>query len=138
MDRTDLMSIQSLSIHLWELCGYQLGDPVLQTGISPQRSRLKKLKDIFFGVDYIPAFSLNDNDLERICSKLSKKDNYVVVGYPSSLNIIAEYAINKEIKLNAKTVIGLGDKLFAHYRKIYNLLLSVKFMKHMVHQKGFK
>ena len=138
MDRTDLMSIQSLSIHLWELCGYQLGDPVLQTGISPQRSRLKKLKDIFFGVDYIPAFSLSDNDLERICSKLSKKDNYVVVGYPSSLNIIAEYAINKEIKLNAKTVIGLGDKLFAHYRKNIQLAFKCKIHETYGSSEGFQ
>ena len=53
MDKPDLISIQSLSIHLWELCGYKLGNPILQTGISPKRSRLKKLKDLFFGVYYV-------------------------------------------------------------------------------------
>jgi len=117
MNKSDLMSIQSLSIHLWELCGYKLGNPILQTGISPKRSRLKKMKDLFFGVHYVSAFTLSTDDLKKICSILSKNNKYTLVGYPSSLNIIAEYIIENNINLKLKTVIGLGDKLFDHYKK---------------------
>ena len=138
MDKSDLISIQSLSIHLWELCGYKVGCPILQTGISPQRSRLKKLKDIFFDVYYVSAFSLNDDDLKRICSKLSRKNNYTVVGYPSSLNIIAGYAINKKIKLNVKTVIGLGDKLSDHHKKSIQLAFRCKVHETYGSSEGFQ
>ena len=60
------------------------------------------------------------------------------MGYPSSLNIIAEYAINKEIKLNAKTVIGLGDKLFAHYRKNIQLAFKCKIHETYGSSEGFQ
>ena len=138
MDSSDLMSIQSLSIHLWELCGYKLGEPMVQTGISPKRSRLKKLKDIFFRVYYIPAFSLSDKDLKSICLKLSMKKNCSLVGYPSSLNIIAEYVIENNIKLRLKTVIGLGDKLFDHYKNNIQQAFGCKIHETYGSSEGFQ
>ena len=138
MDRPDLMSLQSLSIHLWELCGYNLGEPIVQTGMSPKRSILKKLKDIFFRVYYISAFSLSDKDLKSICLKLSMKNNFSLVGYPSSLNIIAEYVIENNINLKLKTVIGLGDKLFDHYKKNIEKAFGCKIHETYGSSEGFQ
>ena len=138
MDSSDLMSIQSLSIHLWELCGYKLGEPIVQTGMSPKRSRLKKLKDIFFRVYYISAFSLSDKDLKSICFKLSMKKNCSLVGYPSSLNIIAEYVIENNIKLRLKTVIGFGDKLFDHYKNNIQQAFGCKIHETYGSSEGFQ
>ncbi len=138
MNKSDLMSIQSLSIHLWELCGYKLGNPILQTGISPKRSRLKKMKDLFFGVHYVSAFTLSTDDLKKICSILSKNNKYTLVGYPSSLNIIAEYIIENNINLKLKTVIGLGDKLFDHYKKNIQKAFGCKIHETYGSSEGFQ
>lgn len=138
MNKSDLMSIQSLSIHLWELCGYKLGNPILQTGISPKRSRLKKMKDLFFGVHYVSAFTLSTDDLKKICSRLSKNNKYTLVGYPSSLNIIAEYIIENNINLKLKTVIGLGDKLFDHYKKNIQKAFGCKIHETYGSSEGFQ
>ena len=138
MNKSDLMSIQSLSIHLWELCGYKLGNPILQTGISPKRSRLKKMKDLFFGVNYVSAFTLSTDDLKKICSRLSKNNKYTLVGYPSSLNIIAEYIIENNINLKLKTVIGLGDKLFDHYKKNIQKAFGCKIHETYGSSEGFQ
>ena len=138
MDKPDLISIQSLSIHLWELCGYKLGNPILQTGISPKRSRLKKLKDLFFGVYYVSAFTLNKDDLKKICSRLLRNEKYTLVGYPSSLNIIAEYIIEKNINLKLKAVIGLGDKLFDHYKNNIQQAFGCKIHETYGSSEGFQ
>ena len=138
MNKLDLMSIQSLSIHLWELCGYKLGNPILQTGISPKRSRLKKMKDLFFGVQYVSAFTLSTDDHKKICSRLSKNNKYALVGYPSSLNIIAEYIIENNINLKLKTVIGLGDKLFDHYKKNIQKAFGCKIHETYGSSEGFQ
>ena len=138
MNKSDLMSIQSLSIHLWELCGYKLGNPILQTGISPKRSRLKKMKDLFFGVHYVSAFTLSKDDLKKICSRLSRNNKYTLVGYPSSLNIIAEYIIENNINLKLKTVIGLGDKLFDHYKKNIEKAFGCKIHETYGSSEGFQ
>ena len=138
MNKSDLMSIQSLSIHLWELCGYKLGNPILQTGISPKRSRLKKMKDLFFGVHYVSAFTLNIDDLKKICSRLSRNNKYTLVGYPSSLNIIAEYIIENNINLKLMTIIGLGDKLFDHYKKNIEKAFGCKIHETYGSSEGFQ
>ncbi len=138
MNKSDLMSIQSLSIHLWELCGYKIGNPILQTGISPKRSRLKKMKDLFFGVHYVSAFTLTKDDLKKICSRLSRNNKYTLVGYPSSLNIIAEYIIENNINLKLMTIIGLGDKLFDHYKKNIEKAFGCKIHETFGSSEGFK
>ena len=138
MDKSDLMSIQSLSIHLWELCGYKLGNPILQTGISPNRSRLKKMKDFFFGVYYVSAFTLNKVDLKKICSRLLRNEKYTLVGYPSTLNIISEYVIENNIKLRLKNVIGLGDKLFDHYKNNIQQAFGCKIHETYGSSEGFQ
>ncbi len=116
MDKIDLISLQALSFHLYELCGFKMGAPVLQTGISPNRTFFKKLKDIFLGVLYVPVFSLGKSELNTICKKLVSKSNFVIIGYPSSINIIALHAIKNNYKIELKTVICLGDSLFEQYR----------------------
>jgi len=138
MNKSDLMSIQSLSIHLWELCGYKIGNTILQTGISPKRSRLKKMKDLFFGVHYVSAFTLTKDDLKKICSRLSRNNKYTLVGYPSSLNIIAEYIIENNINLKLMTIIGLGDKLFDHYKKNIEKAFGCKIHETYGSSEGFQ
>ena len=116
MNQTDISSLRAGNTHWWEWAGYKIGGALLQTGITTERSWFKKIKDLIFNVTYINAFALTEKQLEEICRNLSKGNQKYILGYASSLNVIAEYALEKEYTIRLETVICLGDKLFSHYR----------------------
>jgi phenylacetate-CoA ligase len=76
----------------WEWAGYRLGDPLIQTGINPHRPGIKKLKDIFFRTKYISAFSHSEKEVLKCLSSIGKSKNYTLVGYASSLYVMAKIA----------------------------------------------
>jgi len=118
MTKAEQSVIRGILTHWWEWSGYRIGKPMIQTGMATTRSTLKRLKDFLFRTDYIYAFSFTDDELELICKKMQKRNNhFFLAGYASSLNLIAEYALQHNYNISLKAVISLGDKLFDHYRK---------------------
>lgn len=117
MNKKEQANIRAILTHWWEWSGYTIGSRIAQTGMSPDRGLLKSIKDLLFKTYYIVAFSLTENELKLICNKLQKINNYYLVGYASSLNVIAEYALINNYNIKLKAVISLGDKLFSHYKK---------------------
>lgn len=113
-------SLRALQTHWWSWSGYQPGDKLLQTGISPNRSFPKKLKDIFFRVIYLESFSLQKNIIREVLKKVKRKDVKYIAGYPSALNEIALVAIAENNPLKIKSIISFGDKLFDSYINNYN------------------
>src|SRR5699024_2055967 len=71
--KKNVFYLQGLNYHWYGWGGFKIGDKLLQFGISPKRSLLKKLKDIFFRVQYENAFSLDDTDYYRIYQDLNRK-----------------------------------------------------------------
>ncbi|QTE23060.1 hypothetical protein [Polaribacter cellanae] len=117
MNSRDLSTLRAGLIHWWEWYGYKLGNPIIQTGISPNRGFLKKTKDYLFRTIYVSAFAHSEVQILTILQKISKKKYYILVGYASSLNVFANVAENNNLNIQFKSVISLGDKLFNHYRK---------------------
>ena len=118
MNKKEQSYIRAILTHWWEWSGYRIGNPIAQTGITPKRGFLKTLKDVLFNTIYINAFTHSKEQLENLCNKLKKKNNkYYMAGYASSLNLIAEYALENKIDIHLKSVISFGDKLFSHYQK---------------------
>ncbi len=118
MSKDEQSNIRAILTHWWEWSGYKIGEPIAQTGITPNRSFLKKIKDILFKTIYINAFSHTENQLRNLCVKLEKKQyKYFIAGYASSLNVLAEYAIKNNYNIKVRSIISLGDKLFEHYIK---------------------
>ncbi len=113
--------VLAIQTHWWEWGGFIQGDPSLQTGISPKRSFLKLLKDLFFKVEYVEAFTLNDAKIEYHLSRVRKKKKKHLVGYPSALHVIAQYLIKKGETIPFESLISHGDKLFDHYREAYKI-----------------
>lgn len=127
MSKKEQSIIRGILTHWWEWSGYRIGDPIVQTGMTINRSKLKATKDYFFRTYYLNAFSLTENQLELVCEKLQKSNEiYYLAGYASSLNIIAEFAFEKGYKINLASVISLGDKLFSNYRKNIEKAFSCK------------
>lgn len=117
MNKEEQSILRGVLTHWWEWSGYKIGEPIVQTGMTIKRGVLKSLKDLFFRTYYLNAFSLSENQLETLCEKLRKRpDCYFLSGYASSLNVIAEYVLEKKYDIQLKSVISLGDKLFNHYR----------------------
>lgn len=118
MTKKEQSVIRGILTHWWEWSGYRIGKPMIQTGMATSRSALKRIKDFLYRTDYIYAFSFTDEELAVICTKMQKKqDYYFLAGYASSLNVIAEYALQNNYDISLRAVISLGDKLFDHYRK---------------------
>jgi len=116
MSRKEVFNLRAILTSWWELEGFVIGGFVLQTGMSPKRSVEKKLKDIFFRTKYFVAFELNENKVLSALNKI-KNQSTVLIGYASSINFIAQVALKNNLKVKFKSVISLGDKLYAHYRK---------------------
>ena len=117
MSKNEQSIIRGILTHWWEWSGYRIGNPIVQTGMTLNRSFAKSLKDFFFRTLYINAFSLSEEQLKSLCKRLNNTNHYYLSGYASSLNIIAQYAFEHNYNIQFKSVISLGDKLFNHYRK---------------------
>jgi len=117
MNKKEQANIRAILSHWWEWSSYKIGKPIAQTGITPNRSNLKKIKDCFFRTAYINAFSHTNEQLDVLCKKLINKKIFHLAGYASSLNVIAEHAIENNFNIQLKSIISFGDKLFSHYKK---------------------
>ncbi len=111
------MAIQT---YLWEWGGYKVGTPLLQTGITPNRVGIKKMKDMALRTFYVPAFNLSyDVTLSNLLEAKKKGCKYFA-GYASSLNVYAEVALKEGLDIKFDGVISWGDKLFDSYKNTIN------------------
>lgn len=108
----------------WEWAGYRIGDPLVQTGITPNRKLIKGIKDKLFNTYYLQAFSHSQDDVAKAFAWAKKKKDPVLAGYASSLYVLAQFAEKMGVDLHFKTAISWGDKLFPHYRKLIESVFS--------------
>ncbi len=101
----------------WEWAGYKFGQPILQTGITPNRGLFKSLKDKIFKTLYIQAFSHDKLQIENALNWVNKQSCKVFLGgYSSSLFSLANLAEGNIS--NFGSAVSWGDKLFDHYKNI--------------------
>ncbi len=117
MTKNHTFYLRALQTHWWNWSGYEIGDNLLQFGISQKRTALKRLKDVFYKCTYVKAFGLSEKELEETLLKISRKKGVFIAGYPSVVNQLAKAAIAKDIKTDIAGIICFGDKLFDHYKK---------------------
>lgn len=110
----------------WEWAGYRIGDPLVQTGITPDRKLIKGIKDKLFNTYYLQAFSHSRDDVAKAFAWAKKKKDPVLAGYASSLYVLAQFAEKMGVNLHFKTAISWGDKLFPHYRKLIESVFSTR------------
>lgn len=112
--------LRALQTHWWKWGGFSPGESLLQLGISPQRIFVKKLKDLFFRVRYLNAFSLTENSMKSALNAVLKKSPKHIAGYPSAIYELAKYAEKEGLNTPFKSLISMGDKLFSHYIPHFN------------------
>jgi phenylacetate-CoA ligase len=112
-DKQELSQIRAIQTIWWEWAGYNLGGPILQTGLSSKRTFEKKLKDFFLRTNYQFAFGLNNNNTAGSLI-WSKRHKPFLGGYASSLYVLACLWEKENVKM--RSAVSWGDKLFDHYK----------------------
>ncbi len=120
---SDVLSTQLL-FYSWG--GFYMGGPHLQTGMSLEREILKRIKDILFRCRYVSAFGLSDRDLKRFLGIMKNDKIQYLLGYASSLYLLARYAKQNNFSLTLKKVYSWGDCLFPHYREEIEMAFRAK------------
>jgi len=110
----------------WEWAGLRMGDPILQTGITPNRRLIKGLKDKLLNTYYLQAFSHSEEDVRDAFNWVKKQKDPVLAGYASSLYVLAQFAEKMGEQIKFKTAISWGDKLFPHYRRLIEQVFDTK------------
>ncbi|MCU1243881.1 MAG: putative Adenylyltransferase [Candidatus Acidoferrum typicum] len=99
-----------------EWAGWQVGEPHMQTGITPARSWDRQLKDWLLCCHYVSAYELDDTSLDAALDALESKNIRHLWGYPGSLYFLARRAVQKGWNRPLKTLVTWGDNLYQHYR----------------------
>ena len=106
--------LRALQTHWWNWSGYEVGDPVLQFGISQKRGSLKSLKDFFYRTFYHKAFGITEAEFADIANRVKSRSISYIAGYPSVIN---QLALTSSSHKHVKGIICFGDKLFNHHEK---------------------
>ena len=117
LSKADQSINRALQILWWEWGGYQMGEPIIQTGAAVHRDKVKAFKDRLLNTYYVPAFNLNDDQVLQILVEARARGVKHLLGYASSLHVLATVAIKHGLTdLRLDSAISWGDKLFDHYR----------------------
>ena len=100
-----------------EWAGWQIGEPHLQTGITPDRSFDRRLKDWLLGCHYVSAYIMDDRQIKKMFNIIKEKELNHVWGFPASLFYLAKYAKNRNWQRPLKSIVSWGDSLYPHYRQ---------------------
>ncbi len=123
LSKEELSLIRAIQTTWWNWAGFEIGEPMLQTGLSTKRTIEKRLKDIFFRIQYLFAFGLTkQNTISALV--WSKKRKPFLGGYASSLFVLSELFDGEGVKM--KAAVSWGDKLFDHYRKNIEQVFNCK------------
>jgi phenylacetate-CoA ligase len=118
MSTAEVSRTQAIQTLWWEWAGYRLGDRLLQTGMTPDRGRVKALKDRLLRTTYVVAFGLSDDEMAEIVRGGRRRPWRHFGGYASNLDAFARAAAAAGIDdVSFDSVISWGDKLFASYRE---------------------
>ncbi len=95
----------------WEWAGWRIGATHLQTGITPNRNREQRLKDILLRCSYFSAYDLSDDALDRALDVLDRRRIQHLLGYPASLDCLARRAKAVGFNKRLESIVTWGDNL---------------------------
>lgn len=118
IDKKEQSTFRAILISWWEWNNYYLGKPLVQTGITPDRGKVKKIKDSMLSTIYVDAFGLTESEILEKLKLVEGKKGYHFFGFASSLYVMAQVAQKHGLKVTFDKAMSQGDKLFVHYKKL--------------------
>lgn len=137
IDQAEEALLRAILVHWWEWTGYYLGKPIFQTGMTPQRGRVKKIKDLITRTQYMVAFGLDEKEVLNHLKPLEGKSGFHLGGYASSLYVLAEIAQKHGLDIQFDGAISWGDKMFDHYQSAIESAFSTKVYENYGLNEGF-
>ncbi|TVP46540.1 MAG: phenylacetate--CoA ligase family protein [Mongoliibacter sp.] len=117
-NKEEMAATRAVQLTWWSWAGYEYGNSILQTGVNLNRSREKRIKDIFFRTKYIEALKHHEDEMLKELHDLRKKPKDHYVAYASSLYLFAKTALDHGLSdIRFKSVISLGEKLLPNFRE---------------------
>lgn len=126
MSPAEMSRSQAYQTLMWEWSGYRLGDPLLQTGMTPDRGLVKRAKDLLLRTSYVEAFGVADERAVQVLTSPAAARSRFFGGYASSLFVFARAAARQGIDVRFDAVISWGDKMFPEYRELIETTFRTK------------
>ncbi len=97
----------------WYNMGYRLGDKYVKLSVNPRSSKSKRLQDSINNCMYFSSKGIDDADIVRFLELIQKRKPRFLRGYPSTLSVIANYIIDRNIEIKGINAINTtGEILF--------------------------
>lgn len=109
-----------------EWSGWRIGEPHVQTGINPDRSIDRRLKDWMLRCHYVSAYDLTDAQLDDALDYIDTRGVRYLFGYPSSVYYLARRAAERGWNKRLHAVVTWGDMLFPRYRRTISEAFSTR------------
>ena len=107
----------ALRMRMWAWGGYVPGEPYLTLNLNARTAWKKRLQDEIFRCRY-HGFNANQNDVDAVIRDLRKDRTPHLVGYASSLNLLAHELERRGEKIDfVRSILATGDSLQPSYRE---------------------
>jgi phenylacetate-CoA ligase len=110
-------------LHAWKIVGYKLGDKVaFVSGTALVKNNWQhKLFYKLMNIEVLSAYDLSEPSIERYLKILNEKKIKIIYGYPTALNEIALYLLQKEdyVFNSLKGIVTTSEILYDKHR--YNI-----------------
>ena len=101
-----------------------IGDPEIVVWGSPielgTQDRVRAIRDKFMRTELMPAFQMNETNLDQFVARIRERRPKMLFGYPSAISHIAAHAKKRGIALNdlgVKVVFCTSERLYDHQRE---------------------
>lgn len=101
-----------------------IGDPEIVVWGSPielgTQDRVRAIRDKFMRTELMPAFQMNETNLDGFIARIRERRPKMLFGYPSAISHIAAHAKKRGIALNdlgVKVVFCTSERLYDHQRE---------------------
>jgi len=100
--------------------GYEPGIPIMQSGMTPDRAVVKRLKDLLLGVVYVSTYDLSDSAIDRYLAMLEQRRLAYFMGTAQSLYLFAQRALEVGFNHRLQGVVSWGSILHQRYLSAIN------------------
>lgn len=101
-----------------------IGDPEIVVWGSPielgTQDRIRAIRDKLMRTELMPAFQMNETNLDQFVTRIRQRRPKMLFGYPSAISHIAAHAQKRGIPLNnlgIKVVFCTSERLYDHQRE---------------------
>lgn len=84
------------------------------------QDRVRAIRDRLMRTELMPAFQMNESNLDRFVARIREREPSMLFGYPSAISHIAKHAHKRGIPLNnlgVKVVFCTSERLYDHQRE---------------------